>query len=319
MPEFIADDYISITFNNNNLLCSYPTSKATLLSPKKYITPQIKFFIGKITQQITAAMTLTVLTNHYDKISFDELLGMKIQEIFPKSELLSNTTASWKDEVTLYDLLTGHSKLPNYLKHCKDLDFINTVVDPQLIFNALERLEDDAKSSIKDALYSNYYILAKLLEEFTHITYDELFKRTIKESLNLENSYAPVNGDISEFINKYEKFPIVNAHIETANLVGNANIISSTEDLVNFYEYIFHASDKASKLIKNTFYHEEKDVLIYGEEHINTKHYAEETFFAGHHMKIYHFQHEENEQNYLVLLTFNNAHEMPMVEHSVFE
>lgn len=240
---------------------------------------------------------------------------MKITEIFPKSELLSKTTASWKEDVTLYDLLTGNSKLPHSLSlNCEDLDFINTVVDPQLIFNALKQVDDHTEDAVKDAHFTNYYILAKLLEEFTHLTYEELFER----HLNLENTHAPIDGNFSDIANKYDTLPIRDSDIEIANLVGSANIISSAEDLVRFYEHMFLHSD-IGPVIKEIFYQEEEGVLYDGKKHINTKHYAEESDVAGHHVKIYHFQHSEDEQDYMILLDCNDLEKMPKSEIVSFD
>ena len=232
--------------------------------------------------------------------------------------------------MTLEELITGTSKLPNYLTHCRDLDFENSVIDALEIFNKLEKIEDGAAST-QDSHFTNFYILTKLLEEFTNRTYKELFDYLYKNSIGLQSTHLHT-GSNHEIADLY--LPACNVKINMDNLAGTANIISSPSDIIEFYEHIFHTNSNAANLVRDIFYKEEAGVLlkdattqyidmnpnnrtIEHDVYKNTKNYAEESDFGGHHIKIYHFAHSMEEQDYILILNFHDTHSFPKVDQEI--
>lgn len=140
-------------------------------------TPQTKFFIGSITKQFTAAAIL--LLNERGQLSLDD----------PISQYLPDCPSDPGDRITIRQLLTHTSGLPNYT------DF------PEMILNRTAEIEpDDIIASFKDLplesepgtkfKYGNsgYVLLGAIIEAVSGQSYEAFLHKELFKPLGMLNS-----------------------------------------------------------------------------------------------------------------------------------
>ena len=187
--------------------------------------PDVKFRIGSITKQFTAALIMQFVEEGKIK------LEGKITDYLP------NYRKDTGDKVTIRELLNHTSGIKSYtnIPHMWSDSSRNHYTEEYFIkhFQSGD-LEFEPGTSFA---YNNtgYYLLAAIIEKVTHKTFGEVLKEKILIPLGMENSGAeeeeiPIAKKASgylKFINKY----MLDPYIYMPNAMGAGNMYSTVEDM----------------------------------------------------------------------------------------
>ncbi|HAU0567587.1 TPA: serine hydrolase, partial [Legionella pneumophila] len=159
------------------------------------IEQESQFYIGSLTKQMTAFMLLKVLQKHFPEQDLSKLLDQNIITLFPSSKFLSEIDRPWLSKISLLDLLTHRSGLPDYIDY-----YANDIKNPELLnspINPIDILQSVKFNPSKKYHYSNtnYLLLGKLIEEMEHSSLEQVFDTLIKMPAKMESSYAPTIGN----------------------------------------------------------------------------------------------------------------------------
>ncbi|CAM2757392.1 serine-type D-Ala-D-Ala carboxypeptidase [Legionella steigerwaltii] len=228
------------------------------------ITDQSQFYIGSLTKHMTAYMLLSSLRRKYAHLDLTQLLEQKIILLFPNSTFLKNVNRTWISEITLLDLLTHRSGLSDYIDY-----YQSELMQPQALnnpINPVEIMQSVHFNPEKTYHYSNtnYFLLAKLLEELEQSSFEDIFNKLIKEPGDMTFSAAPVKDNY--FVLKEDfRFPklVKNLNreifIDMSNAVGTGNIISSSADLIRWTNYFYTKAEHELRSIMLKNYFEDED------------------------------------------------------------
>ena len=204
------------------------------------------------------------LRDQYPEESQEALLGLTLSEAFPSSTLLQEINKSWINEVTLLDLLTHRSGLPDYIgafeQKPNNPERLNKPID------SVDILQKISFNSSKPYLYSNrnYFLLGKFIEEMHNASYEEVFESMVKDPAHMTSSYAPSKGNYYT-LKELDKFQELKADlnqkifIDFANVGGAGGIISTSIDLTKWNDYLHHKIDNELKNILLKTYGEDQD------------------------------------------------------------
>lgn len=232
------------------------------------IEQESQFYIGSLTKQMTAFMLLKVLQKHFPEKDLSKLLDENITTLFPDSKLLSEIDKPWMSKISLLDLLTHRSGLPDYIDY-----YANDVKNPELLnspISPIEILQSVKFNPSKKYHYSNtnYLLLGKLIEEIEHTSLDKVFDRFIKVPAKMDFSYAPIIGNY--YVLKDDpRFSKLSSDlndlifIDMSNAIGAGNVISSISDLIKWNNFLHNQlSPELKKIIFKNYCQDEDSSWI---------------------------------------------------------
>lgn len=213
---------------------------------------------------MTAFMLLKVLQQEFPKKDLKTLLKQNLLTTFPNSKFLQAIDRPWVSRISLLDLLTHRSGLPDYTVY-----YEKEVGQPELLNNPLnpvEIIQSMAFNPQKKYEYSNtnYLLLGKLIEETGRASFEQLFDKLIKIPGNMKHAYAPVLGNYHFLKHEphfYNLLPDLNSTIffDLSNAIGAGNVIASTSDLIKWNHY-FHKkiNPKLRKIMLKNYFQDEE-------------------------------------------------------------
>ena len=139
-------------------------------------TPTTKFRIGSLTKQFTAACILVL--QERGKVRVTDLV----------SKYLPDIPDGWK-VITLHELLTHTSGLPDYTNSPEFGKLSRTGATPQQLFALVEKQSLEFKPGTQLS-YSNtgYLLLGMVIEKISGQSYAQFLKEAIFEPLRMDNS-----------------------------------------------------------------------------------------------------------------------------------
>ncbi len=198
-------------------------------------TPQTKFYIGSITKQITAAAILKLqdrgLLHVHDTIS----------------NYLPDYGAPFADRVTIHQLLTHTSGIPNYTNLPEVVVHRTRDVTPAEIMNSIKEwsLQFEPGAAM-DYSNSNYVILGAVIEAVSGQSYEAYLHKAFFKPLGMsstgygrreialpERAEGYTRNDSLEFINAVE------THLSLLHSAGA--LYSTTEDMLRWDQALYEA------------------------------------------------------------------------------
>lgn len=194
-------------------------------------SPQSKFRLGSITKQFTAACIL--LLEERGKLSTDD----------PVKKYLSNAPAAW-DKITIYNLLTHTSGIPNFTSFPDYQTSEGTPTTPEkLVERFLNKPLDFQPGEKFQYSNSNYILLGYLLEKISGQSYQNFLAANIFKPLGMNDSGYDSNSEIIPHrAAGYMPGPngSVNAsYIDMTIPFSAGALYSTTEDLLRWEEALF--------------------------------------------------------------------------------
>lgn len=220
----------SILVGVDTTVVFYYSAGFTSRNPRQTINKNTTFEIASLTKQFTAVIVLKLLEKKL--ISLQNPIG-KYLKWYPNS---------YKDSVTIHQLLTHQSGIPNYTdlpnwpflskQHFKKKTFVK-------LFLASKPLQFKPGSDFSYS-NSNYYLLGLIAEEITRKPYHVLLRELIFTPLAMNNSGTLAKKDNPEInlATGYERFS--NGFIEKApkqnysTAFAVSGIYSTPENLFNW-------------------------------------------------------------------------------------
>lgn len=201
---------------------------------KQKSSDETHYRMGSVTKMFTSVLVLKAVEE--GKLSLDQT----IEEYFPKVKNAS--------EITILQLLHHRSGIFNFTE---DDDFLKTHTNEKSRVGMLELISgydsDFAPGTKGEYSNSNYFLLARILEEVYDKQYQELIKERITDPLKLEDTYngGPIDLDKHEcysyvYDESWKKLPETDLSIG----LGSGSLVSTTDDLNYFLKALF-----AGKLI----------------------------------------------------------------------
>lgn len=198
-------------------------------------TADTKFAIGSDTKQFTALAIMQL--QQKGSLNVNDKLSKYLPD-FPNG-----------DKITLHNLLTHTSGIPDYLSiagipACKNMNDI---------INLLKKQTLDFQPG-KGWKYSNsgYMILACIIEKTSGISYGDYLKKYIFNPLGMKNSGVCYDESKQLFNGKGYKGALINEYVDDAPLLkildGAGNIYSTVGDM-----YIWDKALKTEKILNNKY------------------------------------------------------------------
>ncbi len=193
--------------------------------------PNVKFRLGSVTKQFTAASIL--LLQERGKLSVDD----------PVKKYMEDAPAAW-DKITVYHLLTHTSGIPNFTSfpdyHKWEL-FTTTTAEAVARFR--DKPLDFAPGEKWSYSNSGYLLLGYLIEKITGGTYEQFVRDNIFAPLGMKDSgYDSNSAVIVRRASGYsrEKDGFVNAGFINMTIPHAAGALySTTEDLLKWEQGLF--------------------------------------------------------------------------------
>lgn len=189
-------------------------------------SPATKFRLGSITKQFTAASIL--LLEERGKLKIDD----------PIKKYLPDAPDAW-DKITIFNLLTHTSGIPNYTSFPETQKERVTAHTPRQIVDIfrdrpLEFIPGEKMS------YSNsgYILLGYLLEKVSGETYQDFIRKNIFDPLGMKNSgYDSNSSVIPRRASGYKPGPdgLTNADYVDMSIPFSAGALYSTQRHVDWY------------------------------------------------------------------------------------
>ncbi len=199
-------------------------------------SPEIKFRLGSVTKQFTAAAIL--LLEESGKLSTGDYLNKYIPD-YPQG-----------DKITIHHLLTHTSGVPELLQFDKfnEIKYTPTTMDELISVFKDQPLDFEPGEKFS---YSNsgYVLLAAIIEKASGVSYEEFLTDNIFKPLGMQNTGVDKNleilpGRASGYF--LDKDKLVNApYINMQNTIGGGCLYSTVGDL-----FIWDRAMKENKLLK---------------------------------------------------------------------
>lgn len=245
-----------------------------------------QFYIGSLTKQMTALMLLKVLQEHFPEKDLHKILNQNILTLFPNSKFLSEINRPWLSKISLLDLLTHRSGLPDYIDY-----YANDIKNPKLLNNPINPIEIFQSVKFdpeKNYHYSNtnYLLLGKLIEDIEQTSYDKVFDRFVKIPAKMVSTYAPITGNYYTLKGqpRFNKLlPDLNDQIfiDMSNAIGTGNVISSTSDLIKWNHFLHkELKPQLKKIMLQNYFQDDDSWINLGLSTEETK-YGSLTGFQG--------------------------------------
>jgi CubicO group peptidase (beta-lactamase class C family) len=200
----------------------------TEINKGEVINADISFHLASVSKTFTAMAILKLWQNN--QLLIDDLVS-KYLPSFPYSE------------ITLRDLLSHRSGLPNYvhfmeaLKWDTDVALTNQSLYEFIIQN-YNKLRSGRHNAYFDYCNTNFALLALIIEKVSNLSYADFLDKTFFKPLGMEHTfvYAPEMKDIVlpsfKFNNQREGFTFLD------NIYGDKNIYSTVRDMLKWDQAI---------------------------------------------------------------------------------
>lgn len=194
-------------------------------------TPEIKFRLGSITKQFTAAAILLL----------QERGKLKVTD--PICQYVDNCSEAWSG-VTIQHLLTHTSGIPSYTSAN---DYWSKMMIPETIITMVNRFKDkplEFKPGEK-MVYSNsgYYLLGYIIEKASGQAYESFLKKNIFTPLNLNSSgYDHPTVILKNRASGYEQNQqgeINSNYLDMMQPYAAGSLYSTVDDLFTWNEALF--------------------------------------------------------------------------------
>ncbi|MCX2743006.1 serine hydrolase [Mangrovivirga sp. M17] len=187
-------------------------------------------------------------------------------------------SGAFSDKITIHQMLTHTSGLPNYdgvdedLKKENFLKFKRSNFKNSEYVDFISNLDTVASPGVKFH-YSNfaYHLLPIILENIYGVTFDELLQRKICEPLKLTNTYSETNNKVvhRNVVRAYEFDPSSGKFVSNdfIDLTLGRRIFSTSEDLYKWaksFDDLSILSKNSVKLIQTNYLKEIRDDISYG-------------------------------------------------------
>jgi CubicO group peptidase (beta-lactamase class C family) len=209
-------------------------------------TPDIKFYIGSITKAFTDLIMLQMAERGIIK------LDAKISDYLPEYP------KPYADSVTIYNLLTHTSGIPDYDGDPRiDVDWSKHYSHNEMLalFDSLPLLfTPGAKFSYTNA---GTYICGVIMEKLTGKSYEELLKENILDPLQMNNTgYTESHGPIDKFARGYDLSsvkPVAQRDIDASTAFSAFGMYSTAEDMQKWNEAL-HTEKLLSKKYMDIYF-----------------------------------------------------------------
>ncbi|GAA3568416.1 serine hydrolase domain-containing protein [Snuella lapsa] len=220
-----------VVSKNGQVIYDKHVGYANIVDGRKYpITKESKFRIASITKTYTATMIYQLVDEGKLKLTD------RLSNFFPQ---IPNA-----DNITIANMLNHSSGL---FEITKDKDFNTWRIEGTTRVEMLERIQKYTgvfKPGEKSAYSnSNFLLLGYIIEEIDKMSYAEVLKKRIVNTLNLKNTYYGgkknvENNECASF--HYKDGKLVESEETHRSVPGGAGgIVATPYDLVTFYEALF--------------------------------------------------------------------------------
>jgi CubicO group peptidase (beta-lactamase class C family) len=194
-------------------------------------SPTTKFMLASLTKQFTAACILLL----------EERGKLKVED--PIKKYLPDVPAAW-DQITIFNLLTHTSGIPDYTNFAGAWDFVATPTTPE---KELAHFRDQPLDFTPGSSYnyspSGYVLLGYLIEKLTGVGYGQFVKDNIFNPLGMTDSGYDSNATIVERravgYSPGSNGPAVARHMESSVLYASGGLYSTTADLLRWETALF--------------------------------------------------------------------------------
>jgi len=235
-PENSPAIVVSIAYDDGQSVVSVAHGRVDI-TQETLALPTDRFRIASISKTFLA--TALLLLEEDGVLSLEDGLGDWLDEsVYGR---LPNA-----DEVTLYDLVTMRSGIPDYLD---DVFFGAILASPSRVWTAEEVLAyayDTAPEFAPDEDFeysnTNYILLQLVVESATGKTLAEVFRERIFTPLNMNETYTQISETLPNgFVHGYEDLMGLGVEEDVTDVndgagLGDGALVSTTEDLVRFFK-----------------------------------------------------------------------------------
>lgn len=205
-------------------------------------SPTVKFRLGSVTKQFTAACVLLL----------EERGKWKASD--PVKKYMPDAPAAW-DKITLFNLLTHTSGIPNFTSFPEYQDFQMKHLTPKEIVEKFENKPLDFAPGTKwNYSNSGYVLLGYLIEKVSGETYQEFLQQNIFTPLGMKDSgYDSNEAIIPRRASGYSRSEhgIVNAGYVNMTVPFSAGgLYSTTEDLLKWERGLFGGKVLSAESLK---------------------------------------------------------------------
>lgn len=208
-------------------------------------TANTKFLIGSISKQITATAILKLAEQN------------KLNVNLPISHYLTDLP-EWGDDITIHNLLTHSSGIPDYIQHSH---LLTTYHSP---WELVDLIDDQSLKFSPGSSYAysniNYVLLGLIVESVTHVKLEEYLKKNIFNKVGMYSTSMPSKGSVENLINQNNyKHDFARGHssdlsqinsIDLSNGFGAGNVISTVHDLHRWNEALFNGEIISKESVK---------------------------------------------------------------------
>ncbi|WP_019961595.1 serine hydrolase domain-containing protein [Woodsholea maritima] len=197
-------------------------------------TPQSKFLIASMTKSQTAILVMQLVET--GELSLEGVIG----------DYLPDYPASYKDRITLHQLLSHRSGIPHYPQvegwmegrfrtPIRDDDFLAIIAGMALNF------EPGSESRYSN---SNYFILGKIIEAVTGERYEDVLQTRLYDVLGMDASGTRVNGEIlpqlaQSYVRGEDGEWVQSGYINMDLFVATASVYSTAHDLLKLDQALY--------------------------------------------------------------------------------
>ncbi len=208
--------------------------------------PDTRFRLGSITKQFTSMLIMQLVEE--GKLKLDVPITTYIPD-YPKDK---------GEKITIHNLLTHTSGIPNYTEQASFREIMRDPVSPIDLIKTFWNLPLDFEPGEKFK-YSNsgYIVLGYIIEKITGKTYEEVLKEKIFEPLGMKNSGYDHSSDIipkrASGYNKSGTDYFNAAYIDMSVPFSAGSIYSTTEDLYLWDQALYTDKLLSKEYMKKIF------------------------------------------------------------------
>lgn len=213
----------------------YGTANLELNVPMK---PDMVFRIGSITKQFTAVAILQLVEQ--GKLTLNDSIQKFIKNYHYKGR-----------KITIENLLTHTSGIKGYEGiDAKVPNAIRVDFKPEVLIDSLDKLPLDFLPGSKyQYSNSNYFLLGKIIETISGMSYQQYLKRYIFEPAGLTSTYYDSHDEIIK--NRVNGYTNVDGNYKNAGFISMSTVYSAGALLSNVYDlYRWHQALYSGKLVK---------------------------------------------------------------------
>lgn len=237
--------------NNNQIMGSFAIAKngktiytrsigySTINTSEKIrTTGETLYRIGSVTKTFTATMIFQLIEE--GKIS----LTTPLDHYFPQ---IPNS-----NKITIEILLKHRSGLFDFVNDQEDTAWIKKPQTANIIIgqivNGKPKFSPDKKVTYSN---SGFYLLARIIENVTGLTYNENLQKRICSKLQMRNTYSPPNNELKN--NEANSYTLADGQWVKVNdnyfpnIVGVGDILSTTADLILFIDALLDSKLTSQK------------------------------------------------------------------------